>query len=81
MRPVAASSNTDAALTGVTPGPVTMKVAAFTVDGSIRVPEGTEKVALTLALGQTPDPPVAGVVELTVTLATGAAETVVKVHT
>ena len=53
--PVAASRATDAAITGVDAGagPATTKVADVKVDGSRRAPDGTVKVALTVALGQT----------------------------
>ncbi len=82
-RPVAASRVTDAAMTGVSAGagPVTLKVAALTVAGSMRRPEGTLNVALAVALGHTPVALTAGLVESTDTLAAGAAAAVVKVHT
>src|SRR5450759_4117499 len=81
--PVAASSATDAAVTEVTAGdgPVTVNVAALTVLGSIRRPEGTVKVALTDAFGHTPDSPAVGLVDFTVTFAALTAAAVVKVHT
>ena len=67
MRPVTASSTTDAAVTGVKAGPVNVNVAEVTVEGSIRWPEGTLKVALTLALGHTPVAPAAGLMDSTET--------------
>ena len=81
MRPVGVSSATDAAVTTVTPGPVRIKVPVVTVAGSIRKPEGTVKVALTLELEHTAGAPAAGLVESTETDADGAAVAVVKVHT
>ena len=67
IRPVAASSTTDAAVTGVKAGPIKVKVVDVNVDGSIRKPEGTLKVALTLAFGHTPVAPTAGLVDITET--------------
>ena len=89
MRPVAASTITDAAATGVAPGagPVTMKVAVVTVDGSSRNPEGTLNAALILAPGHTPVAPAVGLVESTDTFVGPPggggmiAPAVVKVHT
>jgi len=68
MRPVAASSTTDAAVTGAEPGPVTVNVNVLIVSGSMRKPEGTLKVALMLALGQTPTAPPVGATATTVRL-------------
>ena len=67
IRPVAASSTTDAAVTGVKAGPVRVKVVDVSVDGSIRKPDGTLKVALTLAFGHTVVAPAAGLVDNTET--------------
>ena len=52
MVPVAVSSTTDAAVTGVRAGdgPVTVNVVALIVVGSIRNPDGTVNVALTAVL-------------------------------
>ena len=65
--PVAASSDTDAAITGVDAGaePLTIKVAAVKDDGSKRAPEGTVKVALMVALGHTLEAALAGEIERT----------------
>ena len=54
--PVAASRDTDAAVTGVEAGagPVTMNVVGVTVVGSMRDPEGIVKVALMADAGHTP---------------------------
>ena len=41
MRPVAASSTTDDAMTGAEAGPVTVKLAVVTVAGSMRKPDGS----------------------------------------
>ena len=84
MRPVAASSTTEPATTGTRPGagPVTVNTAELMVDGSMRRPDGTLKVALMLALVQTPPALAAGWVDSTETLAGGTAvAAVAKVHT
>ena len=67
MRPVAASSTTEEAVTGVEAGagPVTVKLAVVTVDASMRKPDGTLKVALILASAHTPAAPAAGLVDST----------------
>ncbi len=69
------------AATGVRPGPVRVNVVAFTVSGSIRNPEPTVKVALTVALGQTPTAAAIGLTVVTVMFAAGTGAAVVKVHT
>src|SRR5687767_11684906 len=66
MRPVAASSATDAAATGVEPGPVRLNVAVLIVAGSMRTPEGTLKVAFRGAPGHTPEAALSGTTALTV---------------
>src|ERR1700734_2492208 len=83
MVPVAASSDTDAAVTEVNAGegPVTVKVAALIVLGSIRSPAGTAKVALTAAFGHTPVSSAVGLVDFTVTFVDVTAADAVKVHT
>ena len=83
MVPVAASSTTEAATTEVVVGWAReRKVPASMVLGSIRKPDGTWKVALTEAFGQTPVWFADGLVDCTVMLpATAAAAAVVKVHT
>jgi hypothetical protein len=83
MRPVATSRITEAAVTGVEAGagPMTVKVAALTARGSIRKPEGTLKVALTVAVGHTPLTATAGEVESTETFADGTAAADMKACT
>src|SRR5204863_9886968 len=82
MRPVGASSATVAAGTATMPGPVNVKVVDVMVSGSMRSPEGTVKVALTVAAGHTPAAAARGFVEPTETFAGGiGAAAVVKVHT
>ena len=83
IRPVGLSRTMDDAVTGVKagPGPVTVKLAALMVVGSIRVPEGTLKVALMVAVVHTSFAPAMGLVESTVTFAGGTGVVVVKVHT
>ena len=67
--PVAESSVTDAAVTGVNvgAGPASVNVAAVTLRGSMRKPTGTVKVALMVAFGHTADWPAVGLVDLTET--------------
>src|SRR5580700_3282130 len=81
--PVAASSETVAAATGVEAGagPVTMKVADVTVVGFRRNPEGTVKVALMADAGQTPLALGAGLVDSTETLPAAVAAAATKLHT
>ena len=81
--PVAASSETDAAVTGVEAGagPVTMKVEDVTVVGFRRNPEGTVKVALTAEVGQIPVALAAGLVESTETLPAAVGAAAIKLHT
>lgn len=83
MRPVALSRTTDAAVTGtgMGDGPATVKVAVLIMVGSIRIPEGTLKVALMAALLHTPVPFALGLVDSTETFAGAAGPAVVKVHT
>ena len=81
IRPVAASRTTDDATTDVVPGAaVTVNVAALTVSGSMREPEGTLKVAL-IAVIQTPEVPAPGLVEDTETLASAIGPAVRNVQT
>ena len=67
MRPVASSSETEDALTGVRSGAafVTMKVVASTVNESMRVPDGTSKDALMVAPGHVPTALAVGLVSMT----------------
>ena len=85
MVPVAASRETDAAVTGVEAGagPVTMNVVGVTVVGSMRDPAGpgTAKVALMADVGHTAVALMAGFVEDTVTFAGAVGAAAVKVHT
>ena len=83
MRPVAGSRDTEAAVTGVEAGagPVTINVAGVNVVGSMRKPEGTEKVAFTPVAGHTPVAFAAGFVDNTATLPAAAGAAAVKVHT
>jgi len=83
MVPVAASRETDDAVTGVEAGagPVTMNVVGVKVVGFIRDPEGTVKVALMAEVGHTPVALSAGLVEDTVTFAGAVGAAAVNVHT
>ena len=83
MLPVAPSSTTDPAVTGVDAGagPVKRKVAAVMADGSMRKPAGSLNVALTAALGQTLPAFAAGLVDSTEMLAGVVAAAVVKLQT
>ena len=80
-RPVAESSNTDAAVTLDCAGPVSVKIAALMVAGSMRSPDGTLKVALTDASVHTPVVPAAGLVESIEMLAALTGPLVAKVQT
>ena len=83
IRPVATSSTTDDAITGVIAGagPVTVNVAVVIDRGSIRNPEGTLKVALMLAPGHTPVAFADGLVLTTETFAGAVGPAVVNVQT
>ena len=83
MRPVAESRVTDDATTGVEPGagPTTANVAVFTVNGSIRSPDGTLNVALMEAPGHTLVAFADGLVDCTETLAVGPGADAVNVQT
>ena len=65
MRPDALSTVTDAAVTVVDAGagPLSVNVADVTVCGSMRLPDGTEKVALIVESGQALPLPLTGLVE------------------
>jgi hypothetical protein len=80
---VAASRVTDAAVTGVDvgAGPTKVKVVAVNEVGSIRVPDGTEKVALIAAFGHTVLALAVGFVESTETFPAALAAAAVKVQT
>ena len=83
-RPVTISSETDAGITEAKlngPGPFTVKVPAVIVVGSMRAPEGTPKLALIAAPGQTPVAPAVGLVESTEMLAGATAPAVRNVQT
>ena len=69
MRPVATSSTTEDASTLVPPGPVSVKLPALIVAGSMRRPEGTAKVALMASVRQTLAAPSAGLVDATLIMA------------
>ena len=82
IRPDALSTVTDAAVTAVDAGagPLSVNVADVTVCGSMRLPDGTEKVALIVESGQALLLPLTGLVDATEMAAGAIGPVVVKLQ-